>query len=188
MRARRAAVALSLVLVLAACGVQAENHARVADDENVPFELLDVEVAPATTLPGDEATQAASLCFVLDGRLEIVPVQLAVPVTLMSALAALADPPSDPPSLSTTLADPSLVSRVRLAGGIARVDLGGSIADLASEQQLLLVAQIVCTLTGQPGVGQVSFTLEGSPVDVPTGDGSLTSAPVSRDDYSGLLD
>jgi hypothetical protein len=36
-------------------------------------------------------------------------------------------------------------------------------------------------------VGLVSFTLEGAPVDVPRGDGSVTSGAVSRDDYAELL-
>lgn len=74
-----------------------------------------------------------------------------------------------------------------LAGGIARVDLRLDISSLGGDDQLLAVAQIVCTLTGRPGVGQVSFTLEGTHVDVPRGDGSLVADPLSRDDYSSLL-
>jgi spore germination protein GerM len=62
-----------------------------------------------------------------------------------------------------------------------------AITELGGDEQLLAVAQLVCTLTARPGVGPVSFTLEGAPVDVPTGDGSLTSGPVSRDDYADLL-
>ncbi len=75
----------------------------------------------------------------------------------------------------------------RLLGGIARVDLGPAVSALPGGEQLLAVAQIVCTLTGRPGVGQVSFTLEGASLAVPKGDGSLVTSPVARDDYASLV-
>ncbi len=43
------------------------------------------------------------------------------------------------------------------------------------------------TATARPGVGQVRFTLEGLPVQVPTADGTIASDPLSRDDYLALL-
>jgi spore germination protein GerM len=81
-----------------------------------------------------------------------------------------------------------VVSDVSLEAGVATVDLRPTISALGSDEQLLAVAQVVCTLTGRPGVGPVAFTLDGSPVDIPRGDGSLTNEPVSRDDYAELLD
>ncbi len=76
---------------------------------------------------------------------------------------------------------------VELEGGIASVDVQDSIATLGGDDRRLAVAQIVYTLTARPGVGQVSFTLEGAPVDVPRADGSLVARPVSRDDHTAAL-
>ncbi len=44
------------------------------------------------------------------------------------------------------------------------------------------------TATARPGVGQVRFTLDGQPVEVPHADGSVGTDAVSRDDYAALLD
>ena len=52
---------------------------------------------------------------------------------------------------------------------------------------MLALGQLVLTATARPGVGQVRFTLEGLPVQVPTADGTVTSDPLSRDDYLALL-
>jgi spore germination protein GerM len=113
---------------------------------------------------------------------------LAAPVDLRAPLDALASPPSDAgPLLRTALTELSIVREVRLLGGIARVDLLSDVSALPTDEQLLAVAQIVCTLTGRPGVGQVSFTLEGARLAVPKGDGSLVTSPVARDDYATLV-
>jgi spore germination protein GerM len=85
------------------------------------------------------------------------------------------------------LRGPSLVRRVALRAGTAHADLQPALSNLGGTEQLLAIAQLVCTLTHRPGVGLVSFTLDGAPVDVPRGDGSLTAGPVSRDDYADLL-
>ncbi len=115
-------------------------------------------------------------------------VALDPPVSLKDVVAALADPPAvGGVALRTAVGDPSIVGQVRLVAGTAEVDLLSAISALAGDEQLLAVAELVCTLTGRPGVGRVSFTLNGAPVDVPRGDGSLTARPVSRDDYRVLL-
>ena len=89
--------------------------------------------------------------------------------------------------MRTAVGSPPVVGEVRLNAGVAHVDVLPSISTLGGDEQLLAVAQLVCTLTGLPGVGLVAFTLDGSPVAVPRGDGSLTNGPVSRDDYDDLL-
>jgi spore germination protein GerM len=57
---------------------------------------------------------------------------------------------------------------------------------LGGTEQLIALAEIVYTATARPGVGQVSFTLEGEPIEIPRGDGSLTSDAVTRGDYREL--
>jgi spore germination protein GerM len=51
-----------------------------------------------------------------------------------------------------------------------------------TDEQLLALGQLVFTLTDQPGIGGVEFSLEGEPVDVPLADGTTQDGPVSRDD------
>ena len=88
--------------------------------------------------------------------------------------------------LRTALLADDLIRSARVAGGIATVDLGPAFTEIGGRDQIVALAQIVSTLTGLPGVGRVSFTLEGSPVGVPRGDGAITTESVSRDDYALL--
>ena len=47
----------------------------------------------------------------------------------------------------------------------------------------LAIAQIVYTVTQQPGVTGVTFTIAGKAVEVPTAAGAQVPGPVSRADY-----
>jgi spore germination protein GerM len=185
----RVPILAMFTLVLAAgCTVPAQDSAQRVRDEAVPFALLDPLAPPIVPPASGPSSEPVALCFVRDGRLVIVTNQIGAPAGLRAALDALASPPEDAgPLLRTAFTEPSLVRDVRLLGGIARVDLSPEVAALPADEQLLAVAQIVCTLTGRPGVGQVSFTLQGARLAVPKGDGSLVSSPVARDDYAGLM-
>ena len=188
MRRTSILVICALVVLGAGCAVPAQDEAQPARDGAVPFALLDPQAPPLVPPASGPSSEPVALCFVRDGRLVIVSDELAAPVDLRAPLDALALPPPDAgPLLRTALTEPSIVRDVRLLGGIARVDLLSRVSALPADEQLLAVAQIVCTLTARPGVGQVSFTLEGARLAVPKGDGSLVNSPVARDDYAGMM-
>lgn len=181
-------VVSALAVLAAGCAVRAEDEARTVRDEAVPFALLDPQAASILPPASGPSSEPIALCFVRDGRLVVVSDEIGAPADLRAPLDALASPPAGAgPLLRTALTEPSVVGDVRLLGGIARVDLLPEISNLPADEQLLAVAQIVCTLTGRPGVGQVSFTLQGARLAVPKGDGSLVNSPVARDDYAGLM-
>jgi spore germination protein GerM len=190
-RARCLAGVVATAGVLAACGVRTEDNAHFVADDEVPFNLLEV----ATTQPPDvtvppASTSTVALCFV-DGE-RIVPVTRAAPPDLdpTEAVELLGQGPSrleEGAGLATALPEDALSSPVENAGGIAEVDLSGSFADAGGRQQLRAIAQVVCTLTARPGIGQVAFTLDGEPIAVPRGDASTTTDPVTRDDYRRLI-
>jgi hypothetical protein len=185
---------LVAVLVAAGCGVPQEDVATVTRDEDVPFDLL----APATTttstttttLPEVPLDRIVEVCFVQgDG---VLPVErtLARRRTLDEVVEALRRGPTPEEQtlgLSTALPAPEAVGPISLAGGTVTVTLGEAFTEATAPAQLLAIAQLVCTLTGQPGVGRVQFTLGGLPVQVPLPDGSLAGGSVSRDDYAPLL-
>ena len=114
--------------------------------------------------------------------------ELPSPVSLGDVVAALvAGPTSEVGRDLRTALSEELVEDADTRGGVATVAVTKSFKDLATSEQRLAVAQLVVTLTGRPGVGQVSFTIDGEPVPVPTGDGLLAGRPVSRDDFTSLL-
>lgn len=188
---RPVATLLACVLALAglgACGAPPESEAHRTDPSSVPYGLLDPDVTPLLVPATGPNTTRVSLCFVRGDKLAVVETDLDATADLRTVVDALVKPPeSAGADLRTAVGPPTLVDDVRLRAGTADVDLRPSVADLAGDEQLVAIAQLVCTLTGQPGVGTVSFTLDGVRIEVPRGDGSLASSPVSRDDYRALL-
>ena len=186
--------ALALALVLGACGVPEEDSAVVARDEDVPFDLLAPSTTTtsttSTTVPEVPVDRIVSICLVRgDG---IVPTErvLTRRRNLDEVVEALRRGPTDEESTdgySSALPAPEAVGPVSLAGGTATVVLGPVLAQAPAPTQLRAIAQLVCTLTGQPGIGRVQFTLDGQPVQAPLPDGSLAAGSVSRDDYASLL-
>jgi spore germination protein GerM len=84
------------------------------------------------------------------------------------------------------LDDADVIRAVEVSRGRAVVDLAEEFNEISGSAQLIALAEIVYTATGRPGIGQVTFTLEGSPIETPRGDGSLTSEPLTRSDYQRL--
>lgn len=188
LRRARWLLGCALAVISGACAVSEEQRAQVRDDGSVPFGLLDQDTPPLLPPVTAVPTETVSLCFARAGGLVVVQASLDPTSELLDVVDALSDlPDTAGSSVRTAIGEPPLVSEVRLVAGVAQVDLLPGITALGGDEQVMAVAQVVCTLTARPGVGLVSFTLEGSPIDVPRGDGSLTGGPVSRDDYADLL-
>lgn len=110
--------------------------------------------------------------------------------SLQAVVQALMDGPTRAErrrGLTTAFPNEDSVAGANLVGGVASVNLTGQFTALEGPTQRLAIGQIVLTLTGRPGIGRVSFTLEGQPIEIPRGDGTLATGSVSRDGYRELL-
>lgn len=186
-RVARAGLAGVFVGALAGCGVPSDSDARVVDRDELPAGL----VAPAstTTTPAAEPTQIIQLFYVRDNRLEPTIDEVPVNPTLNEVLAALVSGPDDELARAgyrSAIGGPEVVRGVSLSAGVATVDLTSVYTQIPVGDQVFGLGEIVLTLTAQPGVGQVRFTLEGTAIEVPRAD-NTTAAAVSRDDYTALL-
>jgi spore germination protein GerM len=184
-----ALAALALAASAGGCGVGGEGQSRALDVESVPFGLLDAEAAPVVTTAPPEPTGALTVCFVdPDGQVVALPVPVEGAPSIGTALEALGSLPVEGTELTTAVPEERTVVDVDVEGGVATVDLAAAFDELVpAADELTYVAQVVCTLTGLPGVGQVAFTRDGDPVGVPTAGGALSTLPVSRDDYAELI-
>lgn len=175
-------------LCFAACGVPTQRVAHSTPDAQVPSGLLSPTPPTSTTLPPTTATSAATICLTsafgpLSTAVRQVPANPSTNV-ILKALAQVPTAQEKALGLGTSVAS-GITAKVQK--GIADVSLNPEFASNSSTDQLTAVAQIVCTLTEQPGIGQVQFDLGGAAAAVPRGDGSSTSSPVSRDDYPNLI-
>jgi hypothetical protein len=75
-----------------------------------------------------------------------------------------------------------------ISGGVAIVDLSGDFESGGGTLGLTLrLAQVVCTLDQFPTVDGVRFALDGTVVDVFSGDGIIIDEPVACGDYADLV-
>lgn len=177
-----------VALALVGCGVPSDSAPRTIPPENVPFGLLDLDTTiPSTTVPDVSLTLEAYL--VAGSRLAVVGRVMSSPVTPSGSLQALLlGPTADEAGrgLRTAIGTDSGLSVSPVDAGQVRIELGESFGATSASDQILAIAQIVYTVTALPGVEKATFTLAGRAVDVPTGDGTLTSGPLGRQDFPGL--
>lgn len=174
------------VVAAAGCSPLTDSQPHEVADDAVPFDLLSPD---APSLIRETTGVAVTVCLVGNDLLVPVTRTLEGPVKPADLLRSLSQDVSDAEAqfgLRTALTDAAAIARVRVRAGTAQVDLeripraGGGTSTIA-------VAQIVCTLTSQPGIGLVAFRVDGAPVQVPRADGSLADGPVSRDDFEALI-
>ncbi len=175
----------ALALLLASCGVPGQDQPTKLENDRV-------RVAPpstTTTLAPGVHAQAVQLCFIAGDRIVVSSTNVATPASVADVLDSLADVSRTalPAGTRSAINGPGVVAKGVTRHGVANVDLGAKFLEILPADQILAIAQIVCTLTGLPGIGQVRFTQQGHATEVPRADSSLTDAPVSRDDYRALL-
>jgi hypothetical protein len=184
---RTVAAAVIALLVLAACGVPSQDTATKVDAKQVPFGLLDKNRGAAV---GDRSGDRDVVIFLTrEGRLVRAVRKVPPPVTFDALLELLKQGPTSTEldqGTRSAVPDDDTFESVELAGGTAIVNLGKPFTAPSSAEQVLALAQIVWTLTARPGVGQVQFTLGDAGIEIPVANGTVTTDPVSRDDYLPL--
>lgn len=182
------AVIAAMFATAAACGVPVDSGARVTPPDDVPYDLLDSTTT--SLVAADTQGVETSICLALNGSVLSVGRDRTgePPLDTLEQL-VLAGPTTGETQLGlrSALSTADMVTRIVTQGTMVRVELGPDFADLPGDQQLLAVAQMTCTLTTQPNISTVSFTLAGKDIEVPIQDGSIVSRPVTRADYARLI-
>ena len=193
---------LMLASLLAGCGVAREGDFSAIDNAEIPLSLSQAAtttIATTTTTtiaPELDSSQMVNelvdLYFILGAGLLKVQTNVVSPASPAQALRLLgAGPLNDPSYVGLRSAIPqSFEADVEVNRGVATVSAPPSfLRALAPSDQRLAIAQIVATLTSRPGIGQVTFTVDGNPIAVPRGRGDLVAAgtPVTFDDYAMLI-
>ena len=192
-------ITLFLSLGASACSVNSGSEFVEVGQSEIPFDLSAPETtATTTTVPLATQTtvagtiyELADLYFIKNNQLLKVQLEIGGPTNPQNVFAALIAGLPDPAHTKvTTLLPANLTAIIDVQGGVANVNLQSGILDaLTPSQQRLAIAQISLTLTSQPGIGQVTFSVNGKPIGVPRGKGDIAAAgtPVAFDDYKMLI-
>ena len=202
MSARVPLAALAVAFVgLAACGVPIDGEVHRFEADAIPYGLAESPTSsvrpPATSVVIPDVVggtpagrvEAVTLYFVADGELVSQQRSVGAPVAPADLINQLAQGPeaADFPLGVRSVVRVEHIKAISVRAGAGTVELSPTFIALAPAERRLAVAQLVLTLTARPGIGQVSFSAEGQPLDVPRGDGSLLKGSVSRDDYVRLI-
>ncbi len=187
---KTALILASLVLLGGSLGVIAASR----DSESAASLGPAPKVADTTTEADTTLPAPASLEVWFARGEELVSVRRtheATPRVATAAIEALLAGPTSAERASgidTAIPAGTRLLGISITGGVATIDLtseyqsgGGS---LSMQERL---GQVVYTLTQFPTVKTVSFRLDGTPVDVFSGEGIVLSKPVGRRDYQDLL-
>jgi hypothetical protein len=171
-------------LLLSGCGVPQDEQPRALEPQEVPF--ASSTESPVAEEVGD---RPVALHFVRDGSVVLSSRTVQDRPTTEQVLELLFAGPSPDErdaGLLTFLPSTVTVQEVEITDGTAVVTLGGPDDSEVLRLQPLAYAQIVATLTPDR-VSGVRFRLDDTDLRVPREDGSLTSEPLARRDYAGLL-
>jgi len=189
----------ALCVLLASCAVPKSGSVNEVNPNDIPFGLNSPETsAPSTTTTvvvqttvAGTAYEKADLFFVEAASLIRVQIEIPSPTNLQRVFTALISGlPSAAPSKAKTLLPTAFAANIDVEGGVANVNSKiGYLDSIKPNEQRLAIAQIVLTLTSQPGIGQVTFSVGGKPIGVPRGRGDIAGAgiPVTFDDYKMLI-
>ena len=182
-------VVATLALGLAACGIPTASTPSPIAKSDVPYRLLD-PATTTTTAPGaPPAVGVPELIFLVapSGHLVAATREVAVPASLTQVVGALL---AGPTATEATEGIQSFLNRTGVqvtlstTGGVATVNFTSDPILVVGPDQTLAIAQVVYSVTQQPGVTGVTFEIAGKAIEVPTAAGAQVSGPVARADYA----
>ena len=184
MRALATSLAVSLMAVVAACGVPSREVEPI-DRQDLPDSLRAPASTTTSSLDGAEIA-AAAVYWIKGDELVRESVLFEAGPDVDRLLALLERGPArggDAQSVRSAISDSDAIVCTSERDGEVVVELD----EVTGTDQVLAIGQIVMTLTSLPDVTSVRFVRDGETVAVPLPDGSLVRRALDPDDYSPLL-
>lgn len=172
---------------LTSCGLPPNGEVDRVTKNDVPFGLLSTAAPGQTPQP---TGPVVSVYLVRNDHLDATARHVAhgnIPENSVRLLLLGPLPAEATRGLTSDVPTGTRLVSLDLNGSVAAVDLSSEFGTVGGSDQVLAVAQIVYTLTASRYINAVVFSINGQPIEVPDGSGSLSDGPMRRADYSRLL-
>jgi spore germination protein GerM len=190
------AALLASSLATAACGLPTGGRIQEVDPTRVPYGL--VSPAPKASADGEQdevSSRTRARVYWLDGQQNVVPVSVRLTTAGTSArltelLELLAAGPTNQQrtlGFGTAIGPGVIITVTAITDRVADIEVQAAVAAPSANRLPVAVGQMVLTAASVPGIDAVRFVSDGNPLDVPLVGGELTSGPLGREDYLGLL-
>jgi spore germination protein GerM len=184
---------VAVLVVLVACGVPGDHSPHTIEAKDVPYQLLAPTAENTTTTQPSAFTATSRVTIYLadaKGKLEGVRRLITAPATPAKAVVSLLNGPSKEEAdrlHSAITTDTKLLGIDGPVDGLVTLDLSHHLLDITGRQQILALAQLVYTVTSLQSVDRVLFQIDGTNVEVPSGNGKLTASPLGNLSYRDLI-
>ena len=192
-RPRRRLAALVAGLVAAAafagCSAPVDSGPKTLRAASIPETLRSPSSTTTTTIPTGESEQVTVYFIGPDNRLVPVARRVSPPVTVEKVLQKLFPGPTPAEAvggLRSAISPDTVILGAPIEARIVTVDVSKDFAFGTLPDQIAAFAQVVLTALDIEGVVGVLFAEQGRRLEVPSGDGSVTSAPLGRASYAGF--
>ncbi|HEY0397910.1 MAG TPA: GerMN domain-containing protein [Acidimicrobiia bacterium] len=185
-------VAAGLLLAAAACSAPIDSGPRTLRAAAIPADLRGETTTTSTTVLSTGDSEEVTVYFIRadasTGQDRLVPVKRRVtpPASVEKAVQKLFAGPTTQELLSglrTAISFGPTVMSASIEAHIVTVNVSKNFAFGQPTEQINAFAQVVFTATDVAGVTGVLFAVNHRPQEVPSGDGSSTSAPLGRGSY-----
>lgn len=184
---------LGLSMVIAGCGLSADDGPRAIAPDDLPADILDPGTSTSSTVAGLTSPVTVYLLTREGDTTRLAPVLREVEdpsrpgQRITALLSGVTEAEQDRGLVSSIPADTVLLDTELVEDRDELiVDLSGALFDIQARELANAFAQIVWTVTELDGVRQVRFRVDGEAYRAPNAEGVEQDGAVSKSDYRAL--
>ena len=179
---------LAAAVFLASCGLNANSTVELLDNANYS---ISISSPPSTNSPPNQLQESVVIYLILGSGLRTQSLIVPSPITAETVITALNGPFDENVTargLRTGFYESSdLITSVLTVESLATIDLSESFTELAGDEQLLILGQIVLSIIANTVITSINFTSNNIAIKIPNANGQLIQGSAQRADFVDLV-
>ena len=179
---------LATAVFLASCGLNSNSSVELLDEVNYS---ISISSPPSTNSPPNQLQESVVIYLISGSGLRTQSLIVPSPITAETVTIALKGPFDEDVTargLRTGFYESSdLITDVSSTESVATIDLSESFTELAGDEQLLILGQIVLSIIANTEITSINFTSNNTAIKIPNANGKLIQGSAQRADFVDLV-